>query len=88
MFGAALANTLKGQTPEAPATAQHNHAMGLVGRVRNQQFAPSACLRAWNFSDQSPEKRAKYYREDPTYLLEMPAFVDHYEVAWHDLALD
>jgi heme-degrading monooxygenase HmoA len=36
------------------------------------------------FAGDQPE-RARYYPEDPEYLLEMPPFVEHYEVAWHDL---
>ena len=30
-------------------------------------------------------ERAKYYPEDPSFLLEMPPYVDHYEVAWQEL---
>lgn len=36
------------------------------------------------FAGDQPE-RAKYYPDDPAYLLEMTPFVDHYEVAWRDL---
>jgi len=36
------------------------------------------------FAGDQPE-RARYYPEDPEYLLEMPPLVEHYEVAWHDL---
>jgi len=36
------------------------------------------------FAGNEPE-RAKYYPDDPAYLLEMTPFVDHYEVAWRDL---
>ncbi len=36
------------------------------------------------FAGDEPEL-AKYYPDDPTYLLEMTRFVDHYEVAWRDL---
>jgi heme-degrading monooxygenase HmoA len=36
------------------------------------------------FAGDQPE-RAKYYPDDPDYLLEMTPFVDHYEVAWQDL---
>jgi hypothetical protein len=36
------------------------------------------------FAGDEPE-RARYYPEDPEYLLEMTPFVEHYEVAWHDL---
>jgi FtsP/CotA-like multicopper oxidase with cupredoxin domain len=63
LLGAAVATTLKGQTPEVRPTAEHNHAMGLVGRVRSDQFAPSTFLRSWNFSHLSADKRAKNYRE-------------------------
>lgn len=37
------------------------------------------------FAGDEPE-RARYYPEDPEYLLEMTPFVEHYEVAWHDLS--
>jgi len=37
------------------------------------------------FAGDEPE-RARYYPEDPEYLLEMTPYVDHYEVAWHDLS--
>jgi hypothetical protein len=37
------------------------------------------------FAGDEPE-RAHYYPEDPEYLLEMTPFVEHYEVAWHDLS--
>jgi len=37
------------------------------------------------FAGGEPE-RARYYPEDPEYLLEMTPFVEHYEVAWHDLS--
>ena len=36
------------------------------------------------FAGEQPE-RAKYYPDDPQYLLEMTPLVDHYEVAWRDL---
>jgi len=36
------------------------------------------------FAGDEPE-RARYYPEDSEYLLEMASFVEHYEVAWHDL---
>lgn len=36
------------------------------------------------FAGEDPD-RAKYYPEDPGYLLEMVPLVDHFEVAWHDL---
>ena len=36
------------------------------------------------FAGDEPE-RAKYYPEDPSFLLEMPPYVDHYEVAWQEL---
>ncbi|MGH2463586.1 MAG: antibiotic biosynthesis monooxygenase family protein [Candidatus Limnocylindria bacterium] len=37
------------------------------------------------FAGDQPE-RARYYPEDPEFLLEMNPFVEHYEVAWHDLS--
>ena len=35
------------------------------------------------FAGDEPE-RAKYYPDDPNYLLEMTPLVEHYEVAWRD----
>jgi manganese oxidase len=54
-----------GQTPQVPAGAHENHAMGLVGRVGPDRFSPTRYLTAWNFSDLAPEERAKYYKETP-----------------------
>jgi FtsP/CotA-like multicopper oxidase with cupredoxin domain len=58
-----------GQVPgivDGHAGAAHaSHAMGTVGRVPKGIFDPVAYLRAWNFSDLSPEKRAAVYRESP-----------------------
>ena len=39
--------------------------MGPVGRVSTETFNPTQFLRAWNFSDLSPDERAKVYRETP-----------------------
>ena len=39
--------------------------MGPVGRVSTETFDPTCFLRAWNFSDLSPDERAKVYRETP-----------------------
>jgi len=36
------------------------------------------------FAGDEPE-RARYYPEDPEFLLELTPFVEHYEVAWQDL---
>jgi heme-degrading monooxygenase HmoA len=36
------------------------------------------------FAGDDPEQ-AKYYPDDPQFLLEMPPRVEHYEVAWSDL---
>jgi heme-degrading monooxygenase HmoA len=36
------------------------------------------------FAGDEPE-RARYYPEDPQFLLELTPFVEHYEVAWQDL---
>jgi manganese oxidase len=52
-----------GQTPQSLPSSHDNHAMGLVGRVTNDQLSPTRYLRTWNFSDLEPDKRAKYYRE-------------------------
>jgi heme-degrading monooxygenase HmoA len=38
------------------------------------------------FAGDDPEQ-AKYYPEDPEYLLEMPPRVEHHEVAWMQLDL-
>jgi heme-degrading monooxygenase HmoA len=35
------------------------------------------------FAGDDPEQ-AKYYPDDPQFLLEMPPRVEHYEVAWRD----
>lgn len=45
--------------------AAHGHAMGPVGRVKpsSETFDPAGFLRAWNFSELSPENRARFYRE-------------------------
>jgi manganese oxidase len=56
---------LNGQTPQAPAHAHDNHAMGLVGHVSDDRFSPTRYLRTWNFSDVAADQRAKYYRESP-----------------------
>jgi hypothetical protein len=39
------------------------------------------------FAGDDPEQ-AKYYAEDPEFLLEMPPRVEHHELAWHELDLD
>jgi heme-degrading monooxygenase HmoA len=36
------------------------------------------------FAGDDPEQ-AKYYPDDPGFLLEMPPRVEHYEVAWREL---
>ncbi len=41
------------------------HTMGPVGRVATDVFNPGTFIRAWNFSDQPPEKRSRFYRETP-----------------------
>jgi manganese oxidase len=45
--------------------AAHQHGLGTVGRVSTEAFDPSTFVRAWNFSDLPPDKRARYYRETP-----------------------
>jgi manganese oxidase len=63
------AGRVAGQQP--PAGAPHDpmahagHLAGPVGRASLDAFNPSVFLRAWNFSDRTPEERARYYRETP-----------------------
>ena len=59
--GAQTPAATAGQTPQP--TSHDSHAMGLVGRVSNDQLAPTRYLRTWNFSDLDERKRANYYRE-------------------------
>lgn len=63
----------------------------LVLRRESEGVAQFTILTLWDsmdairrFAGDEPE-RARYYPEDPKYLLEMATFVDHHEVAWHDL---
>ena len=51
----------QGPVPDAMRHAAHT--MGPVGRVSTEAFDPVAYLRAWNFSDLPPERRARFYRE-------------------------
>jgi FtsP/CotA-like multicopper oxidase with cupredoxin domain len=72
-FGSAVSATLlgarklQGQQPQPSRGAMEHagHAMGPVGRVSTDSFNPAAFTRAWNFSDLSPEQRARYYNETP-----------------------
>ena len=41
------------------------HNMGVVGRVTSSAFDPMTFLRASNFSDLQPERRASFYRQTP-----------------------
>jgi FtsP/CotA-like multicopper oxidase with cupredoxin domain len=54
-----------GQTAAGRSKEHGAHAMGTVGRVAPDGFAPEAYLRSWNFSDLNPEAREKFYRETP-----------------------
>jgi len=68
-FGAAGTGLLASRA--VPSASQHGHAaahpaghlMGAVGRVTPGVFSPTSFLRAWNFSDLPPDRRAKYYHE-------------------------
>jgi FtsP/CotA-like multicopper oxidase with cupredoxin domain len=54
----------RGQSAGPAGTFEHSsHAMGAVGQVSTDAFDPEKYLRAWNFSDLDPERRAKFYRE-------------------------
>jgi heme-degrading monooxygenase HmoA len=63
----------------------------LVLRREHEGVAEFTILTLWDsmdairrFAGDEPD-RARYYPEDPKYLLEMVPFVDHHEVARHDL---
>ena len=81
---AAAISRLRGQTPQSHPAVHDNHAMGLVGRVTNDQLSPTRYLRTWNFSDLAPDQRAKYYREtkrpDGTLLREYEIFAVDKEI--------
>lgn len=65
---------------------------GVLGLRRVQdEVAEFTLITLWDsmdairrFAGDDPEQ-AKYYADDPQFLLEMPPRVEHYEVAWHDL---
>ena len=66
--GAAAGTRLSGQGPVSPPAAAHPsahgaHGMGTVGRVKSGSINPGTFVRAWNFSDLSPEERGRFYRE-------------------------
>jgi len=64
--GLAWARSLASASPGTPSRQTMGHAghlQGPVGRVSTEIFDPMTYLRAWNFSDLPPEKRARYYRE-------------------------
>src|SRR5919106_2586656 len=78
---------LGGQTTHKIAVvpgAHQNHAMGTVGHVPTDVFNPTAYLRAWNFSDQPPDDRAKFYKEtqrpDGTLLREYELYAADREI--------
>ena len=45
----AAAGRRGGQTPQSHRPRHDNHAMGLVGRITNDQLSPTRYLRTWNF---------------------------------------
>ncbi|HSL20426.1 MAG TPA: multicopper oxidase domain-containing protein [Vicinamibacterales bacterium] len=51
------------QYPTGSVMDHAAHAMGPVGRVTSEALNPSTYLRAWNFSDLPPDRRARFYRE-------------------------
>jgi FtsP/CotA-like multicopper oxidase with cupredoxin domain len=79
-FGAAGTGLLASRSKSPGSPHEHaaahpgGHLMGTVGRVAPGVFSPTSFLRAWNFSDLPPERRAKYYHEtlraDGTWLRE------------------
>src|SRR5688500_10003641 len=69
-FGTAAVGLLRAgvaraqQRGHSGATMDHAaHAMGPIGRADTSIFNPTSYLRAWNFSDRTPEDRARYYKE-------------------------
>jgi heme-degrading monooxygenase HmoA len=73
------------------AETEGNRGVLLLRRI-SAGVAEFTALTLWDsmdavrrFAGDDPE-RAHYYPEDPEYLLEMNPFVEHYEVAWHDLS--
>jgi FtsP/CotA-like multicopper oxidase with cupredoxin domain len=60
--GGATASAARGTTTPMSHAA---HAMGPVGAVSTAAFDPGAFLRAWNFSGDDPQRRARHYRETP-----------------------
>src|SRR5687767_9019694 len=79
-----LGKRLSGQEPHPQTGAHHSNAMGIVGRVSDEQFSPTRFLRSWNFSDLPADERAKYYREsarpDGTLLREYEIFAADREI--------
>jgi heme-degrading monooxygenase HmoA len=63
----------------------------LVLRRVGDEVAEFTLLTLWDSMDAihrfagDDAERAKYYPEDPEFLLELPPKVEHYEVAWQDL---
>ena len=49
----------------APVMEHAAHAIGPVGRVEPRGISPITFLRSWNFSELSPERRSRFYRETP-----------------------
>jgi manganese oxidase len=67
-FGAAGTGLLASRSAQSSSPHAHpahpgGHLMGAVGRVAPGVFSPTTFLRAWNFSDLPPDRRAKYYHE-------------------------
>jgi len=63
--GLFTATRIEGQQAGHSAGAMEHaaHVMGPIGRADTTAFNPTRFLRAWNFSDRSPEDRARYYKE-------------------------
>jgi len=67
----AAATTQAARNLSAPSAAAPDHGhdsghnMGVVGRVTSSPFDPMTFLRASNFSDLPPERRATFYRQTP-----------------------
>ena len=63
----------------------------IVLRRESEGIAEFTLLTLWDsmeairrFAGDEPQ-RARYYPEDDDFLLEMPEYVDHYQVVWRDL---
>ena len=80
---------------EGTGLADYRHTEGNRGVVVLRREAEGAAeftiLTLWDsmdairrFAGDEPE-RARYYSEDPQFLLEMAPFVEHHEIAWMEL---